>query len=910
MRSRCSARATSSRWTTSVSRSSSAASSRVRARTPCSSAAVAVRAACSCSRSCAAAASERGHLLQRELRPEHDLLGDGGAPVAGGAHGDEALAGGPLLPGGPLQRVGPAGQPAGPLLPRAHGQPHLHLAGAGRARLDGQPVADLACSAPRSSGAASRGREPLLELGEPRQVAVAGLLGAHAGPAPAGPASASAARAALASRPSCSARAAIRASLSCSCCQRGGHLGAGALDPLAGRRHRGDEPLVALLGLVVARGGLVDRGLHLEQRRRAGRAADRPVGAEQVAVGGHRAQARLGELLAPARGRRRRRRRRAPGTARPAARAGAWTRSSAQRAPAGSGRPVRPASAGAPPPTSRPARPASSALSRASASAASAGPATATASASAPSAAATAVSAPGLDLHERGHAAEHARQVGGQQRARAVLAAQRQGQRVAAGRPGGPLALGLALLRRERGQLLGGGVGLGLRGLVPLVEADLALVEAARLLLQRGQLGAGPGRALVRLLERAGQPARARPTRRPRGCAARPTWPCSRASPSRRSATARTAATSAFSSVGERRLEVGAPGHRVAQPLGVGGQRPGELGLLLAHGRRLAVERLRVAARARLLGQRRGEVPPALGGQPRGAAQPLLERRQQVPGLLRPGQPRRLVGRGLLERGLARPAPPPAPSRPRPAARAARSRRAPRPRAPPAAAPGRRRAAAAGRRAGRPAPAAARRATSACRPSGLSWRRSSTVRSVRRVRLACIASSLRRAFSLRFLCLRTPAASSMNARRSSGRADSTASSWPCPTTTCSSRPMPLSLISSCTSTSRQRSPLMEYSDSPDRNISRRTETSAYSIGSAPSLLSIVSVTSARPSGGRPGRAGEDDVLHLAAAQRLGALLAEHPGHRVDDVALARAVRADDAGDAGLEAQRRRRTRRT
>ena len=40
-----------------------------------------------------------------------------------------------------------------------------------------------------------------------------------------------------------------------------------------------------------------------------------------------------------------------------------------------------------------------------------------------------------------------------------------------------------------------------------------------------------------------------------------------------------------------------------------------------------------------------------------------------------------------------------------------------------------------------------------------------------------------------------------------------------------------------------------------------------------------------------GGAGEDDVFHLAAAQRLGALLAEHPGDGVDDVALARAVRA-------------------
>ena len=56
----------------------------------------------------------------------------------------------------------------------------------------------------------------------------------------------------------------------------------------------------------------------------------------------------------------------------------------------------------------------------------------------------------------------------------------------------------------------------------------------------------------------------------------------------------------------------------------------------------------------------------------------------------------------------------------------------------------------------------------------------------------------------------------------------------------------------------------------------------------------------RPAGG----AGEDDVLHLAAAQRLGALLAEHPGDGVDDVGLAGAVRAHHTGDARLQPQRR------
>ena len=53
------------------------------------------------------------------------------------------------------------------------------------------------------------------------------------------------------------------------------------------------------------------------------------------------------------------------------------------------------------------------------------------------------------------------------------------------------------------------------------------------------------------------------------------------------------------------------------------------------------------------------------------------------------------------------------------------------------------------------------------------------------------------------------------------------------------------------SSSRAPSPLISYSLAPSRNIRRVIETSAYSIGSAPSVLSMVSVTSARPSGGRP-----------------------------------------------------------
>ncbi len=48
------------------------------------------------------------------------------------------------------------------------------------------------------------------------------------------------------------------------------------------------------------------------------------------------------------------------------------------------------------------------------------------------------------------------------------------------------------------------------------------------------------------------------------------------------------------------------------------------------------------------------------------------------------------------------------------------------------------------------------------------------------------------------------------------------------------------------------------------------------------------------------RAVEDDVLHGAAAQALGALLAEHPGDGFREVALAAAVGSDDGGDAAGE----------
>ena len=50
----------------------------------------------------------------------------------------------------------------------------------------------------------------------------------------------------------------------------------------------------------------------------------------------------------------------------------------------------------------------------------------------------------------------------------------------------------------------------------------------------------------------------------------------------------------------------------------------------------------------------------------------------------------------------------------------------------------------------------------------------------------------------------------------------------------------------------------------------------------------------------PGGAGEDHIVHLAGAQRAGALLAHRPAQRLDHVGLAAAVRADDAGQARMD----------
>ena len=166
-------------------------------------------------------------------------------------------------------------------------------------------------------------------------------------------------------------------------------------------------------------------------------------------------------------------------------------------------------------------------------------------------------------------------------------------------------------------------------------------------------------------------------------------------------------------------------------------------------------------------------------------------------------------------------------------------------------------------------------------------------------------SSLRSAFSLRLRCLRTPAASSMKPRRSSGVACRIESSWPWPTMTCISRPMPESDSSSWTSSSRHERavdgvlrPAVAEHRPADRDLGVLDRQRAVGVVDGQRDLGAAERRAA-------GGAGEDDVLHLAAAQRLGALLAHHPGQRVDDVGLAGAVGTDDAGDARLELEGRR-----
>ncbi len=125
----------------------------------------------------------------------------------------------------------------------------------------------------------------------------------------------------------------------------------------------------------------------------------------------------------------------------------------------------------------------------------------------------------------------------------------------------------------------------------------------------------------------------------------------SRVSPSRRSATARAAATRALLLRGGGRLGGGAGRDRAGELLAGRGEVRGD-----------AASCCRTAAASRSsasgsrpgragLGQRGGQVPPALGGQGGQPAHPLLRAGQAVAGVLGRRRPRGLGRRDLLERG-------------------------------------------------------------------------------------------------------------------------------------------------------------------------------------------------------------------------------------------------------------------
>ena len=92
-----------------------------------------------------------------------------------------------------------------------------------------------------------------------------------------------------------------------------------------------------------------------------------------------------------------------------------------------------------------------------------------------------------------------------------------------------------------------------------------------------------------------------------------------------------------------------------------------------------------------------------------------------------------------------------------------------------------------------------------------------------------------------------PAASSITERRSSGRESKIAASCPWETMTCCWRPTPESESNSWISSNRHETPLIAYSLSPVRNRVRVIVTSENSIGRVPDALSMVRLTSARPS---------------------------------------------------------------
>ncbi|CAM5715782.1 hypothetical protein SBADM41S_08833 [Streptomyces badius] len=509
---------------------------------------------------------------------------------------------------------------------------------------------------------------------------------------------------------------------------------------------------------------------------------------------------------------------------------------------------------------------------------------------------------PGLDGQQFGGGPEEPGQPvpGAEQRTRAVLAAEPEGQCLVPGRYRRPPALG------GRGLVAGravGGLGLGQGPLGLLVAGGQFLVDAVQsfdLGLELLVLLLGGDRALLGLVTGGRQPVdlglgRTGPAAGRVDLAVQPGEPFAPVG----DGAGRVLEPALLG--GQLAFQVGAVGDGVLQRVFGRLQGRRQLRLLFADPGRLALQVLGIAAAALLGGRLGGAADPGVGERDR-AADPLGELGELVPGLLGALEPGREPAHLALQFGLAEEgrfsSASAASLRFFSSASSAISSRSPSRRVTRSSARSRSRAS---RRSAWMT--AARRATAACRPSGLSWRRSSSVRSWTRARLAPIASSFRSAFSFRLRCLRTPAASSMKARRPIGSACSTESNWPCPTMTCISRPIPESERSSWMSSSRQVSPLIWYSLPPLRNMIRVIVTSAYSMGNAPSELSIVSETSARPSGGRPvvpAKITSSDLRRRAEISAPCVPMTQESASTT--LRFSGSIGSDDAGDPRFEPQ--------
>ena len=402
---------------------------------------------------------------------------------------------------------------------------------------------------------------------------------------------------------------------------------------------------------------------------------------------------------------------------------------------------------------------------------------------------------PGRTVSQRGDRAEHARPgPAPSERPRRRRGRQAERQRLVAGLPGGALPLGGALGVGQLGHAPRGGGVRGDRVLVRGVQGDVAVLLLGRRRAPVGQLLGRPLGARRRPRpRRSGQPVDLVLRRRWPASAAALTWPVSLARPSRRSASAWAAATSARSASASAASSSAARGDGLGQP--------GALGRRARPRARPPAPRparpRRPAARGRgpaaLLAAARRQVPGRSAASDAVPRNRSFERGQPVPGVLRPRRARGALAATAGSSSASRREPRRA--RPRRAARRSRTAVSSATSLSRASRSATRSSASSRSRASRRSAwtPAARRATSACRPSGLSWRRSSAVRSVSRLRLACIAVELAQRLLLALAVLEDAGGLLDEGAAVLRAAVSTASSWPWPTMTCISRPMPESL---------------------------------------------------------------------------------------------------------------------